>query len=89
MRTAGPAVWFATVPASVKMPVPMIPPTPIAVSCQRPSERVRPPSSVAAPGSASMASTGFRRVSAAQRDVLDVLMQDSCRRGRAGRVEVA
>jgi hypothetical protein len=36
-----------------------------------------------------MASTGFRRVSAAQRDVLDVLMQDSCRRGRAGLVEAA
>jgi hypothetical protein len=42
MTTAGPAVSFATAPAREKMPAPMMPPTPIAVSCQSPSVRSRP-----------------------------------------------
>ncbi|MDQ0717903.1 hypothetical protein QFZ55_007355 [Streptomyces luteogriseus] len=47
MSTAGPAVPLATVPASVKMPAPMMPPTPMAVSCHSPSDRSsRPPSPV-------------------------------------------
>ena len=36
-----------------------------------------------------VAFTGFRRVNADQRLALDVLMEVSCRRGRAGRVEAA
>jgi hypothetical protein len=47
MSTAGPAVPLATVPASVKMPAPMMPSPPMAVSCHSPSERSsRPPSPV-------------------------------------------
>ncbi|CAM5736285.1 hypothetical protein STENM223S_11529 [Streptomyces tendae] len=57
MRTAGPAVPLATVPASVKMPAPMMPPTPIAVSCHSPSERTRPPPLSVS----SMCSMGLRR----------------------------
>src|SRR5687768_4814979 len=37
--TAGPAFAAACWPASTKMPTPMMPPRPIAVSCQRPSVR--------------------------------------------------
>src|SRR5579859_4932027 len=37
--TAGPAWVAATTPVSTKMPTPMMPPRPMAVSCQRPSTR--------------------------------------------------
>ena len=45
--TAGPtplpsSAPLATLPAREKMPAPMIPPMPMAVSCHRPSARVRP-----------------------------------------------
>ena len=55
--TAGPAVSWATVPASEKMPAPMMPPTPMAVSDHSPRERFRPPS----PDSSSIWSIGLRR----------------------------
>ncbi|EDY55631.1 conserved hypothetical protein [Streptomyces sviceus ATCC 29083] len=41
-RTAGPAVPSATVPDGVKVPAPMMPPTPIAVGGHSPSDRSRP-----------------------------------------------
>ncbi len=57
--TAGPAVPLATVPASVKMPAPMMPPTPIAVSCHSPSDlSSRGPSAISV---SSMCSMGLRR----------------------------
>src|SRR5690348_6929887 len=37
--TAGPAWVAATTPVNTKMPTPMMPPRPMAVSCQRPSTR--------------------------------------------------
>jgi hypothetical protein len=47
---------LATAPAREKIPAPMMPPTPIAVSCQSPSVRSSPPLP-----SGSMSSMGLRR----------------------------
>lgn len=63
MSTAGPAPgvpWLpaATNPAREKMPTPMMPPTPIAVSCHRPSDLKSPLFLL----SASMSSMGLRRM---------------------------
>ena len=60
MTTAGPAFSFATAPASEKIPAPMMPPMPMAVSCHRPSVRSSPPPSD------SMSSIGLRRRNAAR-----------------------
>ena len=37
---AGPACWAAARPVSTKMPVPMMPPMPMAMSAPGPSERL-------------------------------------------------
>src|SRR2546423_222790 len=42
--SAGPALLLAATPVSTKMPVPMVAPTPILVSCSGPSTRRRRPS---------------------------------------------
>src|SRR3954447_11178409 len=59
--TPGPADSLATAPAREKIPAPMMPPIPMAVSCHRPSVRCRP-----SPPSDSMSSIGFRRRNAAR-----------------------
>ncbi len=41
--TAGPALVAACWPASTKMPTPMMPPMPMAVSCHNPSTRRKSP----------------------------------------------
>jgi hypothetical protein len=61
--TAGPAVSLATCPASEKMPAPMIPPTPIAVSWRSVSVLLRPVPPASGP--VSISSTGLRRNRAA------------------------
>src|SRR5690348_13996423 len=68
--TAGPAFAAACCPASTKMPTPMIPPRPIAVSCHTPSTRRK---SRREPSSACRASTDLWRVSWANRLMLTPL----------------
>src|SRR3712207_3202377 len=65
MSTAGPtpglsASPWATRPASEKIPTPMMPPTPIAVSCQSPRLLVSTPAPLSF-STSSMRSTGIRR----------------------------
>src|SRR5690348_7830026 len=57
--TAGPAWVAATIPVNTNMPTPMMPPRPMAVSCQRPSTRRN---CLPAPASCCSCSTDLRRV---------------------------